>query len=117
MNWYDRLDQGDVWIDAAGVELPIETMDPGYCGRVLCWLHRNAKGIVGEAAWSFANVSLPGEHTMAHHEVEAGLDYEHQDMVADPRAWLLETPLVHALRVRAGWDTCHLPDHPEDCRE
>lgn len=115
MNWYDRLDQGDIWIDAHLVEHPIATMDRHRCGRVLNWMHRHADNLANQAAWAMRTVPLPDIDGLAYDAVAADLNSEHHAMVTDPRAWLLTTPLVHALRVRAGWDTCPLPDHPKDC--
>lgn len=116
MNWYMRLHQARVWIDAADTEHAITGMSPGHSQAVLRWIHRNAAAIVGQAATDLHGTPLPSSAT-AYDSVAPAIEREHTVMAHEPAAWLLDTPLVHALRVHAGWDTCPNPHHPKDCRD
>jgi hypothetical protein len=101
--WWALAEQGRVWIDADGIEHEIADMDPGYCRRVLAWLHRNADNVAHEAAAVLDRVPLPDVDTVAYDAV--AFSNETAEMRADPHAWLVDTPLITSLRTRAGWLT------------
>ncbi|WP_433513874.1 hypothetical protein ACQP2T_61720 [Nonomuraea sp. CA-143628] len=102
-NWLALTDQDQVWIDADGREHVITDMDPGYCCRVLAWLHRNADNVVNEATRVIDRAPLPDVHTVAYDIV--AFSAETDVMRDDPHAWLATTPLITTLRIRAGWLT------------
>ncbi|MFI6900279.1 hypothetical protein ACIBKY_03405 [Nonomuraea sp. NPDC050394] len=111
MDWFDLTDQDQVWIDTDGNQHQIADMDPAYCRRVLAWLHHNAGDVVNETARVIDRAPLPDVDTAAYDLV--AFSTETDAMRDKPRAWLVTTPLITALRIRAGWLTPHRQDiHP-----
>ncbi|MEU4231157.1 hypothetical protein AB0F17_43270 [Nonomuraea sp. NPDC026600] len=103
MDWFDLLDQDQVWIDGDGREHQIAAMDPAYCRRVLAWLHRHAGDVTNAAAAAIDRAPLPDVDTVAYDIV--AFSSETAEMRDDPHAWLVTTPLITTLRTRAGWLT------------
>ncbi|MER5649624.1 hypothetical protein [Streptosporangium sp. NPDC002524] len=97
-SWFGLVDQADIWIDREGVAHTIATMDVDYCRRLLVWLWDRAAFIVTE----MNSAALPDTDTLAYDSIVFN-GGEEDEMLHDPHAWLVDSPLITALRIRAGW--------------
>ncbi|MBG0818889.1 hypothetical protein [Planomonospora sp. ID82291] len=101
LNWYERL-QEETWTDGDGTTTPVAEMDPRHARNVLAWIERQHEGIARAATAALRDVPLPPFHTHAYDEVSVSADAEAAAILADPLAWLAQTPLVQALAHRAA---------------
>ncbi|GAB2468290.1 hypothetical protein GCM10027187_40600 [Streptosporangium sandarakinum] len=99
MDWYTRLMQDQVWVNADGTLVPVAAMSPRDARNALAFLERQSDGVTMAAAKAYDAVAA------------TDLDV----MTADPITWLASTPLVQALADRAApylCDTAHPAPQP-----
>lgn len=98
----DLLDQAEIWIDGSGDEHEIAEMEPRYCANVVRFLARLAPQLAAADSLAMLSVRMPGAHTQAFDEVACDMADGFQRKATDPIGWLNDTPLMVALRARAG---------------
>lgn len=105
MTWiaelHGRLRQADVWIDARGRGVRVESMDRRHAANAIAFLERHAEALLGVELWALARLPLPYGDAAG----DAADDEMQRLYEADARGWLDDQPLMIALRERAG-------DHP-----
>lgn len=87
------LYQTSVWVDAAGVEHDIDTMDPDYRSNVIGFLRRNARALQDRAFVRFRQ-SFPDDPSDG---VAAAMDQICAELEQDPAEWIDQTPLMQRL--------------------
>ncbi len=98
------LDQAEVWIDKEGVSHRIEDMPGRYALNVYDWLRARHQGIAWRYASSLWTVRLPDPDTAAFDDVSDAIEREQHRISEDSLAWLLDKPLLRALRARIALD-------------
>lgn len=98
------LDQGNKWIDKEGVEHEIADMDGRYALNVYNWLKDRAETIGFRYELNLISTGLPPVDTAAYDDVTDAIEREQERIHNDAVAWLLDKPLLRALRARVAMD-------------
>ena len=88
------LDQDQVWVDRAGLVVPINSMSENYVRGLITFLQRHAIRLHHAAMSDALNAVLPGIEN-GHLDVDAVNAL--LDQPADPETWLRDTPLIQGL--------------------
>lgn len=98
------LDQAEVWVDKEGTEHRITEMSGRYCLNVYNYLKSKAQVVGFRYGLYLISLPMPPEDSAAFDDVEAAMDREQHRIGTDPRAWLLDKPLMRALLARVAVD-------------
>lgn len=98
------LDQAEVWVDKEGREHRIEEMSGRYALNVYNYLKSRAPVVGFRYGLYLISLPMPPEDSAAFDDVEAAMDREQHRIGTDPRAWLLDKPLMRALLARVAVD-------------
>lgn len=98
------LDQAEVWVDKEGKEHRIAEMTGRYCLNVYSYLKSRAPVVGFRYGLYLISLPMPPEDSAAYDDVDAAVTREQERIGADPRAWLLDKPLMRALLARVAVD-------------
>lgn len=98
------LDQAEVWVDKEGKEHRIAEMTGRYALNVYNYLKSRAPVVGFRYGLYLISLPMPPEESAAFDDVEASIEREQHRIGTDPRAWLLDKPLMRALLARVAVD-------------
>lgn len=98
------LDQAEVWVDKEGTEHRITEMSGRYALNVYNYLKSRAPVVGFRYGLYLISLPMPPEESAAFDDVEASIEREQHRIGTDPRAWLLDKPLMRALLARVAVD-------------
>lgn len=93
---HELLSQTDTWVNKQGEEIAVSEIDSAYAANIIGFLERRAALLHDQECRAALSV-VPPTADMASYHYEQEIDALFQ---ADPREWLQDQPLFHALQER-----------------
>lgn len=112
-HWSDHLYEGDVWVGADGVGVPVEDMTGRHAANAYHFALRQASEVLTRIQWSMAMGPQPSGDVASD-----GFDNALEELYGyteDPEAWIVRTPLLVALARQGGLPA--VVDDDEDTEE